>query len=154
MPRGRRTSTVTAEEPVPAVDEVDAASTGREFEESDDELDAVMLDPNDLYEDTAPPSEEDIEPISEVDKADEEVAESAIEDSDLIYVTYRGLRSTGRAPGTITVNVPDDGTEPDDKTAIITTGETFTLRPGVPVRATEEQADWLSRHPHYQIEKS
>jgi hypothetical protein len=154
MTRGRRAATPKAEELVAAVD--DSVNSGLEFEESDDELDAVELSPEDLYEDSAPlPPEEEVvsEPVEVVEKPKkvEKVAEKAIAKPGNVYVTYKGLKVPGRPPVAITVIVPEEGADPE---VLISRGETFVLKPGVPARATDAEADWLVRHPIYLIEKS
>jgi hypothetical protein len=157
MTRGRRVATPKAEELIAAVD--GSVNSGLEFEESDDELEAIELTPEDLYEDNAPLAEEEevvIGPVEVIEKPKkvEKVAEKAIAKPGTVYVTYKGLKTPGRPPVAITLIVPEDGTDPEDPRASISKGETFVLRPGVPARATEEEANWMVRHPVYLIEKS
>lgn len=145
---GRRVRTVVAEELLRA--ELEDENRGTEFEESDDELDAVELTPEDLYEDNAPDeSEEEQETTSGI----AEVAEKAIAKSGGVYVIYRGMRDGSRSPVAITVTVPNDRTKPDDGSAIITQGETYVMRPDKPLQVTQKEARWLCSHPVYEIEK-
>lgn len=145
MARGR-VSTTIAKELLEA--ELEDSNRGTEFEESDDELDAIELTPEDLYEDTAPPDdEEEYGNVTETVK----VAETAIAKGDVVYVIYRGLRSGGRSPVSVTITVPFDYA---DASTLITKGETYQMRPGVPVAVAPKEAKWLCKHPAYVIEKS
>lgn len=148
MARGR-VSTTIAKELLEA--ELEDSNRGTEFEESDDELDAVELTPEDLYEDTAP-----IDGDEEYEKVDEtiKVAETAIAKTGVVYVIYRGLKSGARSPVAITVTVPPDRANAADPKVVITEGETYQMRPGVPVAVTAREAKWLCSHPAYYIEKS
>jgi hypothetical protein len=149
MTRARRVGTTVAKELLAA--ELEDSNRGAEFEESDDELDAIELTPEDLYEDTAPI--DDDEEYGNVDEA-VKVAETAIAKSGVVYVIYRGLKSGARSPVAITVTVPSDRTKADDPKTVITEGETYQMRPGVPVAVTAKEAKWLCNHPAYYIEKS
>jgi len=148
MARERRVATVLAKEL--ALAEAEDSNRGSEFEESDDELNAVELTPEDLYEDTAPLDDEEYEDVAK----EEEVAEKAIAKGPSVYVIYKGMKNGDRSPVAITVTVPYGGTKATDPTALITQGETYVLRPGIPVGVSSREARWLQSHPVYNIEKS
>lgn len=148
MTRINRVNTTVAQELLDA--EADDNNREYEFEESDDELDAIELTPEDLYEDIDPMDDEEYENTVETG----EVAEKAIAKSELVYVIYRGLKSGERAVTPITVIVPYGPTKANDQKALITQGETYVLRPGMPVGVTAKEAKWLCSHPAFYIEKS
>ena len=148
MTRINRVNTTVAQELLDA--EADDNNREYEFEESDDELDAIELTPEDLYEDIDPMDDEEYENTVETG----EVAEKAIAKSELVYVIYRGLKSGERAIVPITVIIPYGPTKTNDPKALITQGETYVLRPGMPVGVTAKEAKWLCSHPAFYIEKS
>lgn len=149
MTRARRVGMTVAKELQAA--ELEDSNRGVEFEESDDELEAIELTPEDLYEDTAP-IDDDEEYAST--QEDVKVAETAIAKGSVTYVIYRGLKSGARSPVAVTLTVPFDGTKANDPRALITEGSTYVLRPGAPVAVTAKEAKWLCSHPVYYIEKS
>lgn len=151
MPRGQRTVTPTDETLPEQAGEAMAEFEVEETEEN--ELDAIELTPEDLYEDTAA-VDEDENDVTDAEE-DAEVAESAIEVSDEPSVTYKGLRTGGRSPVAITVIVAEDGTQADDPDALIESGETYVLKLDRVTRVlTYEHVEWLAKHPAYLIEKA
>jgi hypothetical protein len=92
----------------------------------------------------------EVEDLDEVENVVEAAPPPAKQTSG-VEITFKGLKVDGRAPAFVTLIVPDDGTAPDDPTASISDGQTFTFAIGKPARVPAEAAAWLARHPVFDI---
>lgn len=178
MPRGRRAAGKVKSLPVSAEQEKDAqvtelfdevaveaeSPTGEdiEIEVSDEDLaeeqsfvEGSVVSSEDAEQDAIVAELEALKAESfDDDDADvengQELATEVV--GNLVKITYKGLRNGDRAPGTISLIVPDDGTAPDDPTASISSGTDYRLTKDVSVMALPEHADWLQGHPVWDIQ--
>ena len=133
-----RTKKIDSEE---STDDTTEESTDDTTEESTDDTTESNADITDLGDDSGVDSSED----------DSDTTEDAGSEG-LVEITYHGLKvPANKQPLFVTIIVPDDGSDAADPNVSITEGLTLTLKREVPASVPAEAADWLFKHPAYDI---
>ena len=121
------------------------------------------IDSEESTDDTTEESTDDTTESNAVitDLGDDSGVDSSEDDSDttedagsegLVEITYHGLKvPANKQPLFVTIIVPDDGSDAADPNVSITEGLTLTLKREVPASVPAEAADWLFKHPAYDI---